>query len=102
MNYFIAVKQKNKRLLYKKNTLYDKLIFNKIRAKLGGNLIRSATGSAPISDEVMNFSKAAFGCPIPEGYGQTEATCSITFCHPFDPSLGTCTCKNLESHSRQA
>ena len=36
----------------------------------------------------MNFSKAAFGCPIPEGYGQTEATCSITFGHPFDPSLG--------------
>jgi hypothetical protein len=36
----------------------------------------------------MIFSKAAFGCPIPEGYGQTEATCSITFSHPLDPSLG--------------
>jgi long-chain acyl-CoA synthetase len=77
-----------KRLIYRKDTLYDKLIFNKIRAKLGGNVIRTATGSAPISNEVMNFSKAAFGCPIPEGYGQTEATCSITFSHPFDPSLG--------------
>jgi long-subunit acyl-CoA synthetase (AMP-forming) len=36
----------------------------------------------------MIFSKAAFGCPIPEGYGQTEATCSITFSHPLDPNLG--------------
>jgi long-chain acyl-CoA synthetase len=79
---------KSKRLIYKKDSFYDKLIFNKIRAKLGGNVIRTATGSAPISNEVMNFSKAAFGCPIPEGYGQTEATCSITFSHPFDPSLG--------------
>ena len=51
-------------------------------------MVRIATGSAPISDEVMIFSRAAFGCPIPEGYGQTEATCSITFCHPLDPNLG--------------
>lgn len=48
-----------------------------------------ATGSAPIADEVMIFSKAAFSCPIPEGYGQTEATCSVTFTHPFDIRLGT-------------
>lgn len=47
-----------------------------------------ATGSAPIADEVMIFSKAAFSCPIPEGYGQTEATCSVTFTHPFDVRLG--------------
>jgi long-chain acyl-CoA synthetase len=45
-------------------------------------------GSAPVTEEVLNFSKAALGCPIPEGYGQTESTCSITFCHPFDPSIG--------------
>jgi long-chain acyl-CoA synthetase len=76
--------------IYRRNTLYDKLVFNKIREKLGGRVWRVATGSAPISNEVMIFAKAALGCPIPEGYGQTEATCSITFCHPFDPSLGHC------------
>ena len=79
-----------KRGIFRRNTIYDKLVFNKIREKLGGNLIRTATGSAPISDEVLIFSKAALGCPIPEGYGQTEATCSVTFTHPFDPCLGHC------------
>lgn len=27
---------------------------------------------------------------IPEGFGQTEATCSITFCHPIEPQIGHC------------
>ena len=90
-NQAIAAKEADRqRGIYRRNTIYDKLVFNKIREKLGGNVLRTATGSAPISDEVIIFSKAALGCPVPEGYGQTEATCSITFCHPFDPSLGHC------------
>lgn len=85
----IAAKEADrKRGIFRKNTIYDKLVFNKIRAVFGGNLTHSASGSAPISDEVMIFSKAVFSCPIPEGYGQTEATCAITFTHPFDPMLG--------------
>ncbi|RNA24081.1 long-chain-fatty-acid-- ligase 5 [Brachionus plicatilis] len=87
----IAAKEADrKRGIYRKDTLYDKLVFNKIRERLGGRICRMATGSAPISDEVMIFSKAAFSCPIPEGYGQTEATCSVTFTHPFDVKLGHC------------
>lgn len=78
----------NLRGIYRTDTIYDKLIFNKIRAKFGGRAARVGTGSAPISDEVMIFCRAALGCPIPEGYGQTEATCGITFTHPFDPVLG--------------
>jgi long-chain acyl-CoA synthetase len=87
----IAAKDAERKLgIYRKNTIYDRLVFDKFRSILGGNIARTATGSAPISDEVMVFCKAAFSCPIPEGYGQTEATCSITFCHPLDPSLGHC------------
>lgn len=44
--------------------MYDKLVFNKIRAVFGGNLTHSASGSAPISDDVMIFSKAVFSCPV--------------------------------------
>lgn len=76
--------------IYRKNTIYDKLVFNKIRDAFGGRLRMSATGSAPVSEEVLIFNKAAFSIPIPEGYGQTEATCAITFTHPLDPSLGHC------------
>ncbi|CAF0824515.1 unnamed protein product [Brachionus calyciflorus] len=87
----IAAKEEDrKKGIYRKNTFYDKLVFNKIREKLGGNIVRMATGSAPISDEVMIFARAVFSCPIPEGYGQTEATCSVTFSHPFDVKLGHC------------
>lgn len=75
--------------IYNKSTIYDWMVFNRVREKFGGNIIRMASGSAPVSDEVMIFARAAFGCPIPEGYGQTEATSGITCSHPFDPQLGT-------------
>lgn len=32
------------------------------------------TGSAPIDPEVLHYLKLVFGCPILEGYGQTENT----------------------------
>lgn len=54
--------------------IYDKLVFKKVREKLGGNVKLMLTGSAPIEGNMLNFLKVAFCCPIVEGYGQTEAT----------------------------
>ena len=55
-------------------------MFSKVRAKLGGRLKLVFTGAAPISADVLTFTRAAFGCTVMEGYGQTEcsAACSIT------------------------
>lgn len=53
-----------KRGIILRDTLYDKLIFNKIRDLFGGNVIRTATGSAPIAKEVMEFSRSLFSCPV--------------------------------------
>jgi long-chain acyl-CoA synthetase len=72
------------------HAIWDKLIFRKIRAVLGGNLTQVTCGSAPISPEVMDFLKIAFCCEVIEGYGMTEgcATCCRTW--PKDPtSSGT-------------
>lgn len=48
---------------------YDKLVCAKFKAVLGGRVRFMATGSAPISVDVLNFLKVAFCCPIVEGYG---------------------------------
>lgn len=51
---------------------YDKLVFNKTKQLLGGRCEVVLSASAPLSVGVKAFLKAAFCCPVIEGYGQTE------------------------------
>jgi long-chain acyl-CoA synthetase len=78
----VAVSTKTKNLLATgqlKHGFYDKLIFNKIKKGLGMDCLRVlVSGSAPLSKTVMIFYRILLGCPVIEGYGQTEgsaATC---------------------------
>ncbi|KAI9465975.1 acetyl-CoA synthetase-like protein [Lactarius psammicola] len=69
--------------------LWDRLVFRKIRAVLGGNLKLVVSGSAPISGEVLDFLKIALACEITEGnYGMTENSAVCTRCLPGDPTSG--------------
>jgi len=68
--------------------LWDKLVFNKVRALLGGNIRMMVTGSAPISSEVLDFLKVAFCCVIPEGYGLTESNAGSFVTFADDPESG--------------
>ncbi|KAG5840552.1 hypothetical protein ANANG_G00189990 [Anguilla anguilla] len=86
-----AVRRKQAELssgVVRNNSLWDRLVFNKIQANLGGNLRFILTASAPISPTVLSFLRATLGCLIFEGYGQTECTAGCTFSMPGDWTAG--------------
>lgn len=53
--------------------LADRLVFTKIRARLGGNIETLVSGSAALAPQIAEWFAAA-GLPILEGYGMTEAS----------------------------
>lgn len=52
---------------------YDKLVFKKAQAFIGGRVRYMITASAPIDTSVLEFLKVVFAAPILEGYGLTES-----------------------------
>ncbi|KAI7753705.1 hypothetical protein M8C21_009346 [Ambrosia artemisiifolia] len=64
--------------------MWDRLVFDKIKAKLGGRVRFMVSGASPLSPDVMDFLKVCFGCPVSEGYGMTESSCVITFMNVND------------------
>jgi len=58
--------------------LADRLVFSKVRERLGGRLRIAISGGAPLAREVMEFFDAV-GLRIVEGYGLTECTTACTF-----------------------
>lgn len=68
--------------------IWDKLVFENMRSKLGGRVRLIVTGSAPISDEVYQFLKICFLCPVIQGYGLTETCAAGTVTLQEDPSYG--------------
>lgn len=67
--------------------LYDRLVFSKVRARLGGRVRLVTSGASPISKEVFLFYRACFPVML-EGYGMTESSCVISLIDPADRSLG--------------
>ncbi|KAE9455791.1 hypothetical protein C3L33_12301, partial [Rhododendron williamsianum] len=75
-----AYNAKKQAILNGKNPspMWDRLVFNKIKGKLGGRVRLMASGASPLSPDVMDFLRVCFGCHVLEGYGMTETSCVIT------------------------
>uniref|UniRef100_A0A8C9GE92 Long-chain-fatty-acid--CoA ligase n=1 Tax=Piliocolobus tephrosceles TaxID=591936 RepID=A0A8C9GE92_9PRIM len=74
--------------IIRNDSIWDELFFNKIQASLGGCVRMIVTGAAPASPTVLGFLRAALGCQVYEGYGQTECTAGCTFTTPGDWTSG--------------
>ncbi|AQK57327.1 AMP-binding protein [Zea mays] len=67
--------------------MWDKLVFNKIKARLGGRMRLMTSGASPLSPDVMEFLRICFG-EVLEGYGMTETSCVISTMNIGDRSIG--------------
>ncbi|KAL0050268.1 hypothetical protein WJX82_007734 [Trebouxia sp. C0006] len=67
---------------------WDKLVFSKIKARIGGETKFMSTGASPISTEVFEFLRICFGATVSEGYGMTETACTIAMTRPDDATMG--------------
>ncbi|CAA2958870.1 long chain acyl- synthetase 6, peroxisomal-like [Olea europaea subsp. europaea] len=72
----------------KPSPMWDTLVFNKIKDKLGGRVRLMTSGASPLSPDVMEFLRVCFGCPILEGYGMTETSCVISSMDESDTLTG--------------
>jgi long-chain acyl-CoA synthetase len=60
--------------------IFDRLVFTKIRERLGGRMRLAASGAAPLSKDLAEF-YGAIGMPLVEGYGLTEG--GVAALNPF-------------------
>jgi len=68
--------------------LYDRLVFSKLRAAMGGRVVYAVSGSAPLGSHLGHFFHS-LGIKILEGYGLTETTAPATVNRPDTFKIGT-------------
>jgi long-chain acyl-CoA synthetase len=75
-------------LLALQHTLADRLVFSKIKARMGGKIRFFVSGSAALNREVQEWFHAA-GLLILEGYGLTETSAATCVNNPRATRFGT-------------
>jgi long-chain acyl-CoA synthetase len=71
-----------------KHRIADRLLFSKVKARLGGRLRLGISGGAPLAKEIAEFFHA-IDILILEGYGLTECTSAATVNRPDAYRFGT-------------
>jgi long-chain acyl-CoA synthetase len=57
--------------------VFDRLVYGKLRAVVGGNVVAAVSGAAPLGERLGHFFRG-IGLPVLEGYGLTETTAGAT------------------------
>ncbi len=75
-------------VLRAKHALFDRLVYHKLRAALGGACHASVSGGAPLGARLGHFYRGV-GLTIHEGYGLTETSAAITVNQVGNVKVGT-------------
>lgn len=70
------------------HAVFDKLVYAKLRAALGGHCTHAVSGGAPLGDRLGHFYRG-IGVNVLEGYGLTETTAALTVNLPNAQKIGT-------------
>lgn len=60
-----------------RHALFDRLVYSKLRAAVGGRVVAAVSGSAPLGERLGHFFRGS-GLPVLEGYGLTETSAGVT------------------------
>ena len=71
-----------------KHTLFDKLVYGKLRAAVGGRVEYAVSGGAALGERLGHFFRGV-GITILEGYGLTETTAAVAVNLPKQNKIGT-------------
>ena len=70
------------------HAMFDRLVYGKLRAALGGRTQYAVSGGAALSERLGHFFRGA-GVTVLEGYGLTETTAAATVNRPDRVKIGT-------------
>ncbi len=71
-----------------RHALFDRLVYPKLRAALGGRAEYAVSGGAPLGERLGHFFRG-IGLSVLEGYGLTETTAPTSVNVPERPKIGT-------------
>jgi len=74
----------------KSTSIYNKIVFSKMKSKVGGRLRGILCGGAPLPQQIHEFLKVCFGCPVVIGYGLTETCAAAAVSDLDDPHYSVC------------
>ncbi|MGH3980164.1 MAG: AMP-dependent synthetase/ligase [Pseudonocardiaceae bacterium] len=71
-----------------RHAAFDKLVYAKLRAVLGGRCVAAVSGGAPLGERLGHFFRG-IGVPVLEGYGLTETSAASTVNTENEFKVGT-------------